>query len=305
MSGITEYAEPDYEPEMLKQVLVNDNESGALASTELLERADDLLDGRFRYETHACRLTTLSAVIREEGIESIDLLKVDVQRAEMDVLAGVEPGDWPKVKQVVMEFHDRKGTETEGRSIQIRNHFADLGYEVDVEQDLTFVGTDRYNLYAKRPERQLEETSDLPTLGAQVSDSAVLKAEDVQSHLLKELPESVVPRRVVFIDRLPQTSSGKVDRKALIVQERESAARKRIVVPRNAIERKIAHIWQDVLGVDGVGVDDNFFELGGDSLSLIRVQNRLRSICGQAPPLAKLFELTTVAMVSEALEVLR
>ena len=50
----------------------------------------------------------------EERIESIDLLKIDTQRAEMDVLVGVDPPDWARIKQVVMELHDQVGTETEG-----------------------------------------------------------------------------------------------------------------------------------------------------------------------------------------------
>ena len=98
MSGVSDYADPAYEPEVLKQVLANDGEAGTLASDQLLERADELLEGRFRHVTHTCHLKTLSSVISDERIESIDLLKIDTQRAELDVLAGVEQHDWTKVK---------------------------------------------------------------------------------------------------------------------------------------------------------------------------------------------------------------
>ncbi|HEU0078950.1 MAG TPA: MupA/Atu3671 family FMN-dependent luciferase-like monooxygenase, partial [Longimicrobiaceae bacterium] len=67
------------------------------------EEVDAFLDERFRAETHVRPLRTLSSVIREEGIERIDLLKVDVEKSEYDVLLGVEDEHWPRIRQVAME----------------------------------------------------------------------------------------------------------------------------------------------------------------------------------------------------------
>ncbi|NJL28735.1 MAG: FkbM family methyltransferase, partial [Thermoanaerobaculia bacterium] len=97
------------------------------------------------------RLRRLSDVIREEKIEHIDLLKIDVQRAELDVLAGIDDGDWPKIDQLVMEVHDAPGEETAGRAAELKRRLEQRGFEVVVEQDELLVGTDRHNLYAVHP----------------------------------------------------------------------------------------------------------------------------------------------------------
>ena len=61
----------------------------------------------------ACRLRRLSDVMKEQGVERIDLLKIDVERAEEEVLGGIEDEDWEKIDQIVMEAHDEDvGRET-------------------------------------------------------------------------------------------------------------------------------------------------------------------------------------------------
>ncbi len=53
-----------------------------------------------------CRLRTLSSIMQDQALDCVDLLKIDVERAELDVLAGLDDCDWPKVQQLVMEVHD-------------------------------------------------------------------------------------------------------------------------------------------------------------------------------------------------------
>ena len=69
--------------------------------SELLKDADEILRRRVEVEKYECQVRRLSDLIREEGVERIDLLKVDVQRAEMDVLRGLEEEDWGKIEQIV------------------------------------------------------------------------------------------------------------------------------------------------------------------------------------------------------------
>jgi acyl transferase domain-containing protein/acyl carrier protein len=70
-------------------------------------------------------------------------------------------------------------------------------------------------------------------------------------------------------------------------------------VPRNQIEQEIAYLWQEVLGLDRVGIHDNFFELGGDSLSGITLINKFQQKLSQTIPIAALFEAPTVAELAE------
>src|SRR4028118_1546381 len=112
------------------------------------EREADLdrwLDEHMKSERVACRLTTISAVIREHGLERIDLLKLDAERSELDALAGIAEEDWPKIRQMVIEVHDER---IRDRVLEV---LAARGYETVVEQDVYLEETELYNVYARRP----------------------------------------------------------------------------------------------------------------------------------------------------------
>ncbi|MGV2462530.1 UNVERIFIED_CONTAM: condensation domain-containing protein, partial [Pseudomonas aeruginosa] len=85
------------------------------------------------------------------------------------------------------------------------------------------------------------------------------------------------------LERMPLSPNGKLDRKALPAPE-VSVAQAGYSAPRNAVERTLAEIWQDLLGVERVGLDDNFFSLGGDSIVSIQVVSRARQAGLQLSP---------------------
>ena len=93
---------------------------------------------------------------------------------------------------------------------------------------------------------------------------------DLRAYLKEKLPEYMIPALYTFLDAMPLTPNGKVDRRALPAPDKASAARE-YVAPRDEKEEALAAIWAEVLGVDRVGINDDFFELGGDSLLVIRV----------------------------------
>ncbi|WP_338505716.1 non-ribosomal peptide synthase/polyketide synthase [Pseudomonas poae] len=97
---------------------------------------------------------------------------------------------------------------------------------------------------------------------------------DLNTWLLGSLPDYMVPTHFVHLSKLPVTANGKLDRKALPVPD---ATPQHVFVPaENALQKTLAAIWADVLGVEQVGLDDNFFELGGDSIISIQVVSRAR-----------------------------
>jgi amino acid adenylation domain-containing protein/non-ribosomal peptide synthase protein (TIGR01720 family) len=99
-------------------------------------------------------------------------------------------------------------------------------------------------------------------------------ADELRAHLGSTLPEYMVPSAFVPLASLPQTATGKVDPRTLPAPEYAAAAPS--PAPRTEVEREVAGVWREVLGVDEVGVHDNFFDLGGTSLLLYRVYARLR-----------------------------
>jgi len=108
------------------------------------------------------------------------------------------------------------------------------------------------------------------------------------------------PASYVFLDRLPLTENGKVDRKALPNPEQPAAAV--YVAPRTPIQQLIAKFWQEALLVERVGLDDNFFDLGGHSLLVARVRFTLREKLGRDVPLVDFFTYPTVRALAQRLE---
>lgn len=103
----------------------------------------------------------------------------------------------------------------------------------------------------------------------------------LRRHLASRLPSYMLPHDVVFVDALPLTSSGKVDRAALPPVGSDNASRVRpIEAPRDDVEREIVRITEGLLAFSPIGRDDDFFLLGGDSLTAVELQSRLRNAFG-------------------------
>jgi amino acid adenylation domain-containing protein len=136
----------------------------------------------------------------------------------------------------------------------------------------------------------------VPRQGAGDEISTELKA-----WLRRKLPEFMVPGTVTVLSELPLTRSGKVDRNALPDPGTAAQTRPAYVAPQSDAERTVAAIWQDVLGVEAVGVDDNFFDLGGHSLLMVRAHGRLQEAFGRPISMVDLFRFTTVGSFAEYL----
>jgi hypothetical protein len=93
----------------------------------------------------------------------------------------------------------------------------------------------------------------------------------IQAYLSEKLPEYMIPSVLVEIGSIPLTANGKIDRRALPSVEAGEQLEGQYVAPRNETEARLSEIWQELLGVERVGVYDNFFELGGHSLLAIRL----------------------------------
>jgi surfactin family lipopeptide synthetase A len=136
-------------------------------------------------------------------------------------------------------------------------------------------------------------------------DDQALPVSELREHLSQSLPEYMVPLAFVRLDSLPLTPSGKIDRRALPAPEGYYELNQQYVQPRNIVEERLAAIWQEVLGLDRVGVLDNFFALGGHSLLATQVVSRIRDVFRIAFPLRSLFELPTIAELGRRIETLQ
>ncbi|HEY2739970.1 MAG TPA: amino acid adenylation domain-containing protein, partial [Thermoanaerobaculia bacterium] len=126
-------------------------------------------------------------------------------------------------------------------------------------------------------------------------------ADDLRAFLAERLPASMIPADWVFLDALPLTPHGKVDRARLPAPGRE---RKAVQAPRDPTELRLVRLWEEILGsrgVGSVGISDNFFALGGHSLAAVRLMAGVRRLFGRQLPLAELFRRPTIEALAELL----
>ncbi|MDQ3039324.1 MAG: amino acid adenylation domain-containing protein, partial [Pseudomonadota bacterium] len=133
-------------------------------------------------------------------------------------------------------------------------------------------------------------------------DGAVVDAAVLRETLSRQLPDYMLPSAYVQLERLPLTPNGKLDRDALPAPDTTALAVRGYEAPEGPVEQAIAHIWQELLGVERVGRHDNFFELGGHSLLAVLVVSRLRQVLGVEVALRELFAQPTLAFLAIQVE---
>lgn len=121
----------------------------------------------------------------------------------------------------------------------------------------------------------------------------------LKEYLARDFPNYMVPPYFVFLDEMPLTANGKVDRSTLPDAKAYGLNLKNdYLAPGNIIEERIAGIWQEVLHLEKVGINHNFFDLGGNSLKMMEVSSQLSKEFKKEIPIAKLFEHSTIRSLS-------
>ena len=136
MSGL--YADPEVDKAFARTCMRNLGMS--------MEEAERSLEGRYDSVVKlTCELRTLSSMLQELNIDRVHLLKIDVERAELEVLEGIDEADWPAIDQIVAEVHDENGRLAEVTSLLVRQ-----GFEVTVEQERAMRTTELHIVYGTR-----------------------------------------------------------------------------------------------------------------------------------------------------------
>ncbi|HSE18136.1 MAG TPA: amino acid adenylation domain-containing protein [Pyrinomonadaceae bacterium] len=151
----------------------------------------------------------------------------------------------------------------------------------------------------------LEDKGSEKRLAAYVAttQSAARNISDLRSHLKERLPDYMIPAAFVYLDALPLTSHGKIDRRALPAPDAERPAlAEAFIAPRTPAEKSLASIWTKLLGINRIGVNDSYFELGGDSLLATQLASQVRSVFEVELPLVELFRHPTLAEMAASIE---
>ncbi|HEX2924724.1 MAG TPA: amino acid adenylation domain-containing protein [Ruminiclostridium sp.] len=126
-----------------------------------------------------------------------------------------------------------------------------------------------------------------------------LSVSELRQHISKDLPDYMIPSYYVQMEHMPLTPNGKLDRKALPDCIGNVYTGVGYEAPKDEIEEKLVKLWQEMLGLDKVGVKDNFFDLGGNSLLAAKIQSRLKDSYGIEITLVDLFKSPTISLLAE------
>ena len=124
--------------------------------------------------------------------------------------------------------------------------------------------------------------------------------KEIKDSLRLSLPDYMIPSSIEFIESMPTTLNGKIAVSNLPKHTRFSTEYK---APRTETERKLVSIWQEILGVDKVGITDNFFSLGGHSLKVVQVINRTNKELGKSFSYKEFFSNPTIETICKALQI--
>ncbi|CAA9203061.1 amino acid adenylation domain-containing protein [Flavobacterium collinsii] len=180
-----------------------------------------------------------------------------------------------------LEFIGRKDDQ-----VKIRGYRIELG---EIENVLSSIaGIIHCCVLAK------EDSNDTKRLIGYVVAEGKLDRAALQEQLKLSLPEYMVPMIWVELAELPLTSNGKLDRKALPDPDSSDLSTKEYIAPRTETEGKLAQIWQNLLGVEKVGVYDNFFELGGHSLLVVKLVATINKLLNTNINIIDIFKYPTI-----------
>jgi len=131
-------------------------------------------------------------------------------------------------------------------------------------------------------------------LCAYIAGNPELKFVALKEYLSDKMPPYMIPRLFSFMDRLPQTASGKIDRKKL--PKPDAISENKYIAPRNEIEKKLVRIWGQLLQLEPgrIGIDDSFFHLGGHSIKSILLNGCIHKEFKIQLPLSEIFALSTI-----------
>lgn len=269
---------------------INDGNSGNSKEIE------QLIKYRYETENHSCELTTISKIIRENNLEKIDLLKIDVEKSELLVLNGIVDKDWNKIEQLVLEVDTKEHKEKVIHILESKGYslYVHTLVEVDKREDnpnevFAFL------IYATRKPRKDIKTSNL-------SSSEFLSL--IKEHIKDKLPEYMIPSQFKIVDTIPLNVNGKIDRIALrnLKNKIPKLSKKINIEKGDSLFETISNIWRSLLQIDDIDPGRNFFDLGGHSLLLIKMQKNIEEILNLEISVIELFKYPTIYSLVEYLE---
>jgi FkbH-like protein/FkbM family methyltransferase len=155
---------------------------------------------RLRARTYSCQITTVSDIIRANHLETIDLLKIDAEKSELEILAGIDANDWPRIEQLVIEVHDRTGNKIR----EVERVLVAHGYDCAIDEAPSLAQSGLVTVYATRSGREEALGTNPPAGdGHPVPSIIQRRIEEFGDALRAFMRRSTVPLIVCFCPATP------------------------------------------------------------------------------------------------------
>ncbi|MFA0960209.1 MupA/Atu3671 family FMN-dependent luciferase-like monooxygenase [Roseivirga sp. BDSF3-8] len=262
----------------------------------LTKEMEQYLSSIYAAEEVDCKLTTISDVIDEMGIRTVDLLKVDVEKSECLVLEGIRSEHWSMIRHMALEVDGDKNLGIITK--KLREH----GYEVNVE-DLVLSDADvpreenTYMLYATNNAYGV-----MPNNGALYNIQAQANENAIREYLKSALPEYMVPKDINFVPAIPLMENGKVDMVKLKATKSTETQPAQKVKLANQTEQDIYALWCEVLKKDSIPYHVSIFEAGGNSIEIVRLHEKMQKKFDKTFSLIELFRNPTIAQQAKLIQ---
>lgn len=233
----------------------------------------------------------MTAVITSRDIERVDLLKIDIEDAALEILERIGEAAWPKLKQIAVNIRgDSKVLREVVGLMELR------GYNVATDEDVSHRGNRIHRIFAVRSDYSREEALIVRDHDGKESTkwySPLHLRRAVREFLTTKLPNHMIPAHVVCLREMPLTASGKIDRRSLPEPIFEGLPQDNIM-PVDATEEVCLSVWREALQQKSIGIEDNFFDAGGNSLLATLVVLEICKKLSKEIPVIKLFQYPTV-----------
>ena len=150
-----------------------------------------------------------------------------------------------------------------------------------------------------------QDTDNNKILCAYVVADKKIEINECRDYISQHLPEYMIPQYIIQIDKLPLTTNGKIDIKALPEPDNIVNIGNSYKCPENELQKQLVRIWSKVLSINKVGIDDNFFWLGGHSLKAINIISKIHKEMEIEISLTDLFKYPTIRKLSKVIETLK
>lgn len=240
-------------------------------SNGLSEEYKQYISSLYQTEEVECQLTTISAVIDDFNIQSIDLLKVDAEKSECLVLEGIRAEHWPMIHQLAIEVDGDSNLNSILSLLQEKNY--DVKVDELVMGDATTQNEENtYMLYAVNPNFSANQKEiAVQSFGTQIDEKVI------SEFLKKKLPDYMNPRDIILVPSIPLMENGKVNMVKLKEIQPQKADITTTATLSNQLELDIYRIWCEVLKRENIPYHVSIFEAGGSSIEIVLLHEKMQT----------------------------